>query len=65
MNYIIVDVIFVFKVYLRSIKYKIFLGFLLKDDVENEIMNFLRYFMIFKNFFYEVFLVSLLNNINF
>lgn len=65
MNYIIVDVIFVFKVYLRSIKYKIFLGFLLKDDVENEIMNFLRYFMIFLNFFYEVFLVSLLNNINF
>lgn len=42
-----VDVIFVSKVYSRSTKYKTFLGLLPKDDVENEIMNLLRYFMIF------------------
>lgn len=46
-NYITVDVIFVSKVYSRSTKYKTFLGLLPKDDVENEIMNLLRYFMIF------------------
>lgn len=56
MNYITVDVFFVSKVYSRSTKYKTFLGLLPKDDVENEIMNLLRYFTIFLNFSYEVFL---------